>query len=121
MPAMIESKRRLKKITSKMSDFVLWFDRFGTPVTLNFEGNDSIKSYFGSFVSFVIVVVVAMQAYQKSVEFLTKSTTNVLIYKDAGAIGADHWSNIDDLGMHMAFEVNDNGVPIDMNDYEWVA
>jgi hypothetical protein len=67
------------------------------------------------------VVLVGLQAYQKSFEFLTRSTTNVLIYEDTNFFEDDYWINANELGFHVAFDATNDGEAIDADKVEWYA
>lgn len=106
---------------NKVRGWALWFDRFGTPVTLNFEGANTINSYCGSFVTLVILVLVLLQAYQKSFELLTRSTASVLIYEETNYYNDEYWVDAYDLGFHVAFDATNDGEQIDDQKVEWYA
>ena len=85
----MKPKRSVGDFTNFVSNSMLWFDRFGKPVTFNFNGKTKIKSYCGALVSFVVFVLIVLQAYQKSYQFLQKTATDVVIFNEQNHFDLD--------------------------------
>ena len=61
------------------SSFILRRDLLGHPVSINYKGESSYNTYFGSFLSIVIYALVLVQLVQRIIDLINMSDPNITI------------------------------------------
>ena len=67
-------KRRLRKARKNACAFVRSFDKFGTPIPLNYEGSDTYKTTGGALLSLCAILLITVG--------LLKGFRNLVLNKD---------------------------------------
>jgi hypothetical protein len=88
---------------------ILDFDRFGTAVALNYDGDSVIRSTCGALMGLFTMIIVGLQAGVKSYEFISRSSSKITSMTDLSHYDNSHFVDLNDLGIDFAFRLSDDG------------
>ena len=98
---MERTKKGLKKAFYATGETIKGYDAFGTPVTINYKGEDTYKSVFGGAMTILIVLVVIIQFTASATKMVNRDDPNFVSYFLPKQRGPDEALNIPELGGQM--------------------
>lgn len=102
-----------------LKERLMGFDRYSSPLRLNINGQESISSGLGVFVSVVLFVTWLIYSIQKFQILVTRTNPNVTVAEMYNYFERSYEVDLNDIGFNLAFGVNDfaTGKPLDDPNY----
>jgi hypothetical protein len=82
-------------------------DAFGTPITLNFNGEETIRTKTGSIVSIILGLIFLAYAIKRGQEYIQQDGPLVNQWEVANYFGVKEELNLTEIGFKIAFGVVD--------------
>jgi hypothetical protein len=112
----------IRKFLLSSKQFLLSFDRFSIPVSLNFGGKTKFQSIWGTFLSMIIYLFLISYAFRKGRIFLFRLDPQVTTYVSKGHFGSDEFLDLSKTDFQIAVAAFDYNTSAPLNNpsmVEW--
>ena len=70
-----------KKKAKKTSKYLTGYDWFGIPITVNYDGDDTYKTFFGFICTFMVIILMIFYVYQSTSQLINREEPDRAFYK----------------------------------------
>ena len=89
-------QNRFKKVVKDTRKFLTSFDFFGIPITVNYKGKATYKTFIGFVFSFAVFVLIMLYSFEGSLKMVNREDPERAYYKLASSRIKDDALNLTD-------------------------
>ena len=105
--------KKSRKAVKKTQKYITGYDQFGVPITVNYKGDDTYKTFFGAICTICVIILMLMFTFDAFDKMVNRTDPDRVFYQGTGSRGKQQQLSIPEskgqlyIGLRKTVEYND--------------